>query len=270
MRRRTALRVLLGTAATAGLGRAPMVGAQPVTPSPDLPYSTIGFSQGGAPLVIHHVGTGSRRLFVMGGQHGWPERNTVELAQFILDQYRANPGALPPDVGLDVMVLANPDGYEVGSRQYLSGVDPNRNWGSPDWQSDTWDSNGVYRPGLGGPRPFSEPETRALRDWLVDRRPIMIVNYHSQGGFMFGPGDGAGADLTAAFAEATGYYRSGGGGTRAGASLLGYRATGSMGVWQRDKGLPGIFIELSSSLDPEIERNMDGLRAMLRVLGAQA
>jgi hypothetical protein len=267
MRRRSVLKGLAGLAAVAGLSRLGVARAQQEA---DRTYSAIGFSQGGVPLIIHHVGTGTRRLFVMGGQHGWPERNTVELAQYLLDYFKGNPGDLPTGVGLDVMVVANPDGYEVGSRQYLSGVDPNRNWGSHDWQSDTWDSNGAYRTGIGGPRPFSEPETRALRDWVVDSRPIMIVHYHSQGGFMFGPGDGDGADLAKAYADASAHYRSGGGGTRAGASLLGYRATGSMGVWQRDKGYPGIFIELSTSDDPEIERNMAGLRAMLRLLAGQA
>lgn len=267
MRRRSVVKLLLGLAAGAGLGPR-LASAEPGAPGPNLPYSPIGFSQGGLPLVIHHLGLGSRRLFVLGGQHGWPERNTVELAGFILEYFRANPGELPPDVGLDVMVVANPDGYEAGTRLYLSGVDPNRNWGGREWQSDAWDSNGVYRAGLGGPRPFSEPETQALRDWIVDQRPIMIVNYHSLGGFMFGPADGPGAELATAYAEASAYYRPSG--TRPASGVLGYRPTGSMGVWQREMGLAGIFIELSTSQDPELERNMAGLRAMLRRLASQA
>ena len=41
----------------------------------------------------------------------------------------------------------------LGSRQYLSGVDPNRNWPSSDWETDAYDSLGRYYYGLGGPGP---------------------------------------------------------------------------------------------------------------------
>ena len=43
------------------------------------------------------------------------------------------------------MPVANPDGLADGSRQFLSGVDPNRNWGGSDWRSDAFDSNAVFR-----------------------------------------------------------------------------------------------------------------------------
>ena len=90
------------------------------------------------------------------------------------------------------MPVANPDGLAAGSRQFPSGVDPNRNWGGGDWRADAYDSNAVFRVGLGGSEPFSEPETRALADWVLANRPALVVNYHSAGGFMFGPRDGAG------------------------------------------------------------------------------
>lgn len=255
MRRRTALKLLLGSAL------APRwIGASPVFA--DLPATVIGFSQGGLPLVVHHVGGGSSRLLVLGGQHGGPEANTTELANALLSHFWQAPGEIPTGLGLDFLVVANPDGAAVGSRQYLSGVDPNRNWAGPDWQSDAWDSNAVFRPGLGGPEPFSEQESRALRDWILASRPVLLVNYHSAGGFMFGGQAGLAADLAAAYAEASGYYRpqpSSGGGPR----LLGYRATGSTNVWLRDQNLAGLFIELTTSTTPELGRNLAGLRAVL-------
>jgi hypothetical protein len=219
--------------------------------------------------VVHHLGSGRRRVLVLGGQHGWPEENTVELAGGLLDFFMARPGELQAGVGLDVMVVANPDGLQIGSRQFISGVDPNRNWGGPDWQPDTYDSNARFRYGLGGPAPFSEQETRALRDWVLGQRPSLIVNYHSLGGFLFGGNSGQDAELTDAYVAASGYYTpSGSGGSGGGGRLLGYRATGSMGVWQRQEGLSGLFIELSTSTDPEYERNLAGLRAVLARLSA--
>jgi hypothetical protein len=223
-------------------------------------WTIIGYSQGGSPLVVYHLGQGDSRILLLGGQHGGPEANTVELARGLLAHFAAYPEEMPPTTGLDILVVANPDGLAIGSRQFLSGVDPNRNWGGADWQPDGWDSNGVFRPGLGGGAPFSEQETRALHDWILGTRPALVINYHSAGGFMFG----SQSDLVEAYAEASGYYRPTPGGPR----LLNYRVTGSMNVWMRDHGLVGILVELTNPYNPELGRNLSGIRAVLALLAA--
>jgi Zinc carboxypeptidase len=225
-------------------------------------WTVIGYSQGGLPLTIYHLGQGPSRVLILGGQHGGPEGNTVELAASLLSHFGANPEEVPAEASLDIMVVANPDGLATGSRQFLSGVDPNRNWGGADWQPDAWDSNGVFRPGLGGPAPFSEPETRALHDWVLATRPVLVINYHSAGGFMFG----AQNELVDAYAEGSGYYRPQPGGPR----LLNYRVSGSMNVWMREHGLVGMLVELTSPYSPEFARNLAGVRAVLSVLGSYA
>jgi hypothetical protein len=268
MHRRIALKLLGGAlvaaSAAPAVARAQQVGGT-FPASGSQPWTVIGFSQGGLPLVVHHVGTGTQRLFIMGGQHGGPEENTIQLAQALLDTFK-QPGQLPSNVGLDVLVVANPDGEAAGIRQFLSGVDPNRNWPGSNWERDAYDSNGAFRRGLGGPEPFSEQETRALRDWRIDRRPTFSINYHSAGGFMFGPTEGPGAELTLAFAEASGYLlpRSGGGAS----GLLGYRTSGTMNGWMRTENLLGIFIELTTPRSPEFDRNLAGVQAILARLAS--
>src|SRR5438309_3310107 len=168
--------------------------------------SILGVSQAGSPLLLYELGDGPRRVLIIGGQHGAPEANTVELVGGLLDYFDSNPDQLPRGIELDILPVANPDGLAAGSRQFASGVDPNRNWGGADWRSDAYDSNAVFRRGLGGPEPFSEQETRALADWVLAMRPALIINYHSAGGFMFGPRDGPAGDLANAYAEASGYY----------------------------------------------------------------
>jgi len=89
---------------------------------------------------------------------------------------------------------ANPDGFEY-SRNHFSfwrknrrqnadgsyGVDLNRNFPIGFVKSNKPDSN-VY----GGPEPFSEPETRALRDFVESHSNIAIaLDYHSQGNVFF-------------------------------------------------------------------------------------
>ena len=222
----------------------------------------IGESQRGRPLVVHHLGSGATPLFILGGQHGGPEANTVQLVKQLLAHFEANPHEIPPNARLDILLEGNPDGLAAGSRQFASGVDPNRNWGGPEWQSDAADSNGTFRIGLGGPEPFSEPETQALRSYLMATRPAFVINYHSRGGFILGGRAGTSGALADAFATASGYHRP----TPGGGTGLGYRATGSMNVWMGTEGLGGILVELTTSTDPEFARNLAGIRAVLALL----
>src|SRR3712207_2826350 len=148
--------------------------------------TVIGTTQAGQPLTLYQVGRGPRRVLLIGGQHGGPEWNTVELTRLLLSFFVEWPGELSPSLTVCVLMLANPDGLDLNSRQLLSGVDPNRNWRTPNWAPDAYDSDGQFLAGLGGPRPFSEPETRALSTWVLRRPPALVVNYHSAGGFILG------------------------------------------------------------------------------------
>jgi hypothetical protein len=239
-----------------------------VSPTParaaDVSLMQIGTSQGGQPLVVSRVGVGQTRVFLLGGQESGPEENSSWLANELLAYFTDHLDQLTSNVGLDVLPVDNPDGVAINSRRYLSGVDPNRNWGGPDWVSDAWDANARFRPGLGGPVPFSEPETRALSDWLQANPPALLVNYHSQGGFLLGPADGPGSDLASTYASASGYPR-----PQPGTNPYPYRATGSLNVWMRSVGVPGVLIELSTPTSVEFDRNLAGVQAVLAALAAQ-
>jgi protein MpaA len=222
----------------------------------------IGTSQDGMPLTLYQLGDGPKRVLLIGGQHGGPEENTVELVNGLLEYFQSNPTEVPPGIELDILPVANPDGLSRGSRQFADGVDPDRNWGGSDWRTDAYDSNAVFRPGLGGPEPFSAPETQALANWVLSTRPAFIVNYHSAGGFMFGARDGVAGELSSTYAQASGYWwpQPGVGGQR---SPLPYQASGSMNVWLRDSGIPAILIELTTPRSTEVERNLAGVQAVL-------
>ncbi|MCC6176577.1 MAG: hypothetical protein IT305_14815 [Chloroflexi bacterium] len=239
----------------------------PVRADDAVPWEPIGFSQAGAPIAVHHLGAAPSRILILGGQHGGPEANTVELVQALHEHFAANRQELPDGLTMDVIPIANPDGMSAGMRQYLSGVDPNRNWGGPDWQADAFDSNAQFRTGLGGAEPFSEQETRALADYMLRTRPVLTVNYHSAGGFLFGSRDGRSGEIAAAYAAASGYPRPA---PTPGSSPLPYRATGSLNVWARTVGLDALFIELSTPYAAEVERNLAGLRAVLPLLATQS
>ncbi len=228
----------------------------------------IGTSQAGRLLIVYHLGSGSVPVLVLGGQHGAPEENTVRLVNQLYYYFVDHPAEIPANIRLDLMPEVNPDGLASGTRLFRDSVDPNRNWGTPDWQSDAWDSNGVFRIGLGGPEPFSEIETQALRDYVLATRPAMVVNYHSRGGFMFGGRTDRVGDLAAAYATASRYPRPQP--SAGGSSVLGYRATGSMNAWLGTEGIAGILIELTDFQDPEFARNLAGLKGVLGMLTSDA
>jgi hypothetical protein len=253
--RRALLRLAAGLLATAALPRP--VRAAVEAPDPVL-SEVIGFSQLGRPLVVHRLGRGRRRVLLLGGQHGWPEANTVALVDLLLAHFAWRQPALPPGVGLDVLSPANPDGYLGGSRFFASGVDPNRNWGGPDWSPDAWDSNGAFGRGLGGPAPFSEPETHALALWVLRERPVLVLNYHSAGGFLLADPDNWNGRAAQIYGTASGYWW-----PEPDLDPFGYPIGGSMDIWLRLVGIANLFLELHTHADPEPEAHLAGLVATL-------
>ncbi|XOB60638.1 M14 family zinc carboxypeptidase [Campylobacterota bacterium DY0563] len=120
----------------------------------------------------------------------------IEFTKYILDNIEHDP-ALQKYLKKSTIYMvpcANPDGYEY-SRTHFSfwrknrrvnadgsfGVDLNRNFPIGYVKSTSTTSN-VY----GGPEPFSEPETKALRDFVETHENITIaLDYHSQGNVFF-------------------------------------------------------------------------------------
>jgi murein peptide amidase A len=78
-----------------------------------------------------------------------------------------------PDADIWIIRDLNPDGRAAGTRQNGRGVDLNRNF-SYKWEpiGERWDTY------YSGPRPFSEPETRMARKFILDLKPDITIWYH--------------------------------------------------------------------------------------------
>ena len=120
----------------------------------------------------------------------------VSFIDYLLKNYSKNPKVLKTLTKntLYIVPCLNPDGFEY-SRSHFSfwrknrrdngdgtfGVDLNRNF-SIGYQKSKDTASNVYS----GPKPFSEPETSAMKNFVDSKDNITIaLDYHSQGNVFF-------------------------------------------------------------------------------------
>lgn len=136
------------------------------TPPPPLHAEIVGRSVEGRAIRLVRVGdpAAPRKLLVVGCIHG-TERAGLAITKALRTL------TPPPGVQLLVLDTLNPDGCTGTPRRgNAHGVDLNRNF---PWR---WRHlQGVYE---SGPRPSSEPETRALEALVLRERPSVSIWYH--------------------------------------------------------------------------------------------
>ena len=126
--------------------------------------------------------------------------------------------------------------------------------GTPGWQPDTHGPSGLV-PGAGGTRPFSEPETRALARYLVNRPFVAAIFIHSQGGVVVpGPGGGS-VELASTIARAAQYIHLRG--------WTAYPLSGQSSKYLVQRGIHVAIVELTTHTHPDFPQNLQGLRAAL-------
>lgn len=239
-----------------------MMGADPAlskrSPVVDV---TLGSSTQDRPIDLVRIGNGPRKLVVVGASHGWPERNTYDLALQLVAYFRANPTEVPDGVRLYIIPLLNPDGLALGTRQNANGIDLNRNMDTSadpcptnDWQQQAAGAYGMVS-AIGGPYPESEVESRLLRDFLLDADGAIFL--HSAAGVVFPACQHPPSDVMARiYAANSGYLYS--------SEWTNYQITGGMPDWAGGLGIAAITPELSSGEFPETEQNLAGLLAVLQ------
>lgn len=236
-----------------------------LTPSPityTAPISMeIGRTVRGRPIMAYQFGNGPEARLLVGGIHGGYEFNTVQLMSRTIEHLIVNPQEVPVTVTLYIVPLLNPDGAVAGvdrirGRMNANTVDLNRNWDHA-WRAQAWHG---MNPINGGSAPFSEPETRAMRDFIQDRDVRAAVFYHSQLGAVF---YGAGVTETQTLELATVMSRA----TRYPVmhGFPGQVTTGNaIDYLTMHAGVAAVEIELFARFDIEWVRNLAGIRAFLR------
>ena len=269
----------------------PVPELRPTSPPPSLPFLLIptpappgpppveiGRSTLELPLLVYTLGQGPRHVVLIGGIHGAFEANTILLAQEMWSWFARSPALLPPEITLHVIPNANPDGLYKGSgkvgsftladiyparydgRTNARDVDLNRNWAC-DWRADAaWRNETIS----GGAAPYSEPETAALRSYLLALQPAAVLLWHSAANGVYVPGcpdtDPASLALAETFAAAAAYPLF--------TNFDYYDVTGDAGDSLAAAGIPALTVELSSLESLDWEKNLAGVLALLQTLAS--
>ncbi|MCB8944688.1 MAG: hypothetical protein H6658_13145 [Ardenticatenaceae bacterium] len=235
---------------------------------------TIGFSTHNRPIHTYQFGNGPNTVVFVGGIHGGYEWNTILLAYAAIDYFLDHPQMMPAQVKLFIIPSANPDGQAlvVGQdgrfttadipedtfpgRFNGNGVDLNRNWDCD------WLPTAVWRdePVSAGREPFSEPESRALRDFLLAQQPTAVIFWHSAANGVYPSDCGqpfpASLELAELYSAAANYPLR--------PEFTSYTVTGDAGNWLATQNIPAITVELKSSEVVEWEQNLAGITAVLQ------
>ncbi|MGB3716721.1 MAG: M14 family metallopeptidase [Candidatus Promineifilaceae bacterium] len=244
-----------------------------VSPPPHGTQQVIGYSFENRPIISYQFGQGPYKVVFVGGIHGGYEWNTIMLAYQAIDYFLAHPIAIPEYVTLIIIPSANPDGqfkvtgkegrFEYGDlapdttagRFNGRSVDLNRNWAC------NWKPSAFWRdqPVSGGTNPFSEPESKALRDYFLEQQPSSVIFWHSSADGVYGAGCSElfqhTRELAEVYGTASGYPVTD--------QFTHYDISGDAGDWLSIQGIPSLTVELASHDLIEWPENLAGMLAVL-------
>lgn len=238
-------------------------------------HTVIGRSVQGRNIDAYTYGVGKTHLAFIGGVHGGYEWNSVVLAYGILDYLDTNPGVIPVNLTVTIIPDANPDGVfkvigkegrflstdvpanisMIPGRLNANKVDLNRNFDCK-WQPDsTWQN----KPESAGTKPFSEPESRAIKNFILFDKSVAVIFWHSQSGNVYASRclDGTLPEtikIMNTYAKASGYS--------AVETFSAYETTGDSEGWLASIGIPAITVELKTHNTVELEQNIAGVKAI--------
>jgi hypothetical protein len=239
-------------------------------------YEIIGYSAQNRPIEIYRFGNGGKLLVFAGAIHGGYEWNSALLAWEFIDYLKSNSEIIPKNLSVAVIPALNPDGLakiagkegrfaaadipagtnETG-RFNANNVDLNRNFDC------NWQPKGIWRQKEvnAGSAAFSEPESAALRDYVLKNKPAAVVFWHSQSNAVYGSmcnadmSDETRAILNA-YAKASGYP--------AKDTFDQYQVSGDATDWLASIHISAITVELATHQSIEWQKNLAGINALFQ------
>lgn len=225
-------------------------------------------------------GNSTKQIAFVGGIHGGYEWNSVMLAYQMIDYLTAHPEIIPDNLSVTIIPSANPDGvFKVtgkdgrfsladvknnlpnGTGRFnANNVDLNRNFAC-NWQAtSTWKGNIVSA----GENVFSEPEAKAIQNFVSQNKPSAMIFWHSQSNAVYASACNNGIlagtrNIMNLYSQAAGYP--------AVDTFDSYAITGAVEDWLASINIPAITVELKTHETVEWDKNLAGIKALFEYFG---
>ena len=239
--------------------------------------TVIGSSIEGRNIEAYKFGNGKKNILFVGGIHGGYEWNSSLLSYQLIDYLKNNPEIIPKNLSINIIPSANPDGLAqivkkegpfskndvqeskiAGTGRFNSNnVDLNRNFNCKWKPKSTWRGNSVSA----GTSAFSEPEAKAIRDFILKNNPSAVIFFHSQSNAVYASECENGIlpdtiKIMNIYSKASGYP--------AIDSFDAYEITGDAEGWLASINIPAITVELKTHETIEWEQNLSGIKALFK------
>ena len=221
----------------------------------------IGTSVQGRGITAYSFGSGASKIFFVGATHG-DEQSSAYILQSWVNYLEANADRIPSHRTIVVIPSVNPDGLAAARRTNANNVDLNRNFPANDWKSGVTMPNQSYLKNGGGKAPLSEPESKALANYVLSQRPRLVLTYHAIAGVVIPNGTGNSISLAHSYDQKSNVGFAGNGESD---SIFHYDTTGAFEDWLHDKvGIPALLIELWTRSGYELDSHTGAMWAMLQ------
>lgn len=232
---------------------------------PDGPApGVIGYSVEDRPINVYKFGQGETNYLIVAGIHGGDEGNTVDLANQLLVYLNGHPQTIPSGATLYIIPDMNPDavarGRNAGARVNADGVDLNRNFPAWNWVPN-WNHSNCWNdvPTTGGRSAGSEPETRAVVNFIAGHHIEALISYHAAALGIFPGGDPwqpASIKLAALLSGVTGYPYP--------PVDIGCTYTGTLADWAVEGGVKAaVDMELADHRNTDFAKNLAALHVLV-------
>jgi g-D-glutamyl-meso-diaminopimelate peptidase len=243
-------------------------------------YKIIGYSVEGRKIESYTYGNGKNHIAFVGGIHGGYEWNSVFLAYRFIDHITDNPTIIPANLTVTIIPSANPDGvYKLIGKEgkftvadlpkdesqaslarfNANKVDLNRNFDCKWKPESMWRGNIVSA----GTSAFSEPEAKAIKNFVLENKPKAVVFWHSQSNAVYASECENGIlpetlTIMDTYSKASGYP--------AIKTFDSYEITGDAEGWLASINIPAITVELKTHETIEWDKNLAGVKALFTLL----
>ncbi len=221
---------------------------------------SIGTSVQGRAITGYRFGSGGSYVVYVGGTHG-NEQSSVRTLTSWIDYLERNYDQIPANRTIVVIPNLNPDGYAKNQRTNAHDVDLNRNFPTYDWKQGVTMPGGSYNSNGGGSEPLSEPESKALANYVLGINPRLVLTYHAAAGVVIPNDSGDSVALAQIYDQKSnlGFESNDQTGT-----IFNYDTTGAFEDWLHDKhNLPALLIELWTMGSNEFTKNQNAMWHMV-------